>query len=113
MTGPIPEPASRAFEPASSSGAPSIPAAGVPAFANPRSEALALRFGGNAPVRTPEEQAAYKANAARKQAELAEARRQKDAARRQREREDEDRRDAIKEARAKAKADKEAARKKK
>ena len=114
MTGPIPEPASRAFEPSRPSGAAGSSApAGGPAFTNPRSEALALRFGGMAPARTPEEQARIKANAARKQAELADARRQKDAARRQRERDDEDHRDAIKEARAKAKADKEATRKKK
>ena len=121
MTGPIPEPASRAFEPASSSSRPSgaasssaaPPAAGGPAFTNPRSAGLAAMFGGHAPVRTPEEHAAYKAEAARTQAELADARRQRDAARRQKQRDEEDRRDAANAAREKAKADKEAARKKK
>ena len=106
MTGPIPEPASRAFEPASSSGAASSAPAGGPAFANPRSEALALRFGGNAPVRTREEQAAYKANAARKQAEKDAARRQKEALRKQKEQEEDDRKE-------RAKAEREAKRKKK
>ena len=106
MTGPIPEPASRAFEPSRPSGAPSIPAAGGPAFANPRSEALALRFGGNAPVRTPEEQARIKAEAQRKRDEKDAARRQKEALRKQKEREEDERKE-------KAKAEREAKRKKK
>ena len=107
MTGPIPEPGSRAFEPSRPSGAASSSApAGVPAFANPRSEALALRFGGNAPVRTPEEQARIKAEAQRKRDEKDAARRQKEALRKQKERDEDERKE-------RAKAEREAKRKKK
>ena len=114
MTGPIPEAASRAFEPssssrpsgaASSSSAPTASASG-PAFSNPRSEALALRFGGNAPVRTPEKQARIKAEAQRKRDEKDAARRQKEALRKQKEREEDERKE-------RAKAEREAKRKKK
>jgi hypothetical protein len=113
MTGPIPEAASRAYEPASSSSGPSGaasssagPVAGVPAFSNPRSEALALSFGGGAPVRTPEENAAIRAEAQRKRDVLEAARRQKEAARKQKQRDEDDRKD-------RAKAEREAKRKKK
>ena len=96
MTGSIPEPASRAFEPASSSGAASssrpsgaasssAPVVGGPAFTNPRSESLAAMFGGHEPKRTHEEHAAIKAEAQRKRDVLAEAKRQREAARKKRE----------------------------
>jgi hypothetical protein len=80
--------------------------AGVPAFSHPNSEALALRFGGGAPVRTPEENAAIRAEAQRKRDVLDAARRQKEAARKQKQRDEDDRKD-------RAKAEREAKRKKK
>ena len=73
----------------------------VPAFAHPRSADLAARFGGHQPKRTPEEHAAIKAEAARKQKEADDKRRAKDAARKQKERAEEDRRDAKAAARKK------------
>jgi hypothetical protein len=107
MTGPIPEAASRAFEPpparsapASSSSAPAV-SQSVPAFANPRSAGLAAMFSGDGPKRTPEEHARIKAEAARKKQEADDKRRAKDAARRQKERDEEDRREARAAARKK------------
>ena len=107
MTGPIPEAASRAFEPpparsapASSSSSPAV-SQSVPAFANPRSAGLAAMFSGEGPKRTPEEHARIKAEAARKKQEADDKRRAKDAARRQKERDEEDRREARAAARKK------------
>ena len=112
MTGPIPEPASRAYEPSQpaapassasssrapvSSGAPAT--SSEPAFTNARSAGLAAMFGGHEPKRTPEEHAAIKAEAQRKRDEADAARRLKAANKRAKELAE----DAAKE---KAKADK-------
>ena len=121
MVGKIPEAASRVFEEekesggAASSSSSGIHAKPQPAVEQPKpefigagpqpekSELLRARFGGAPAVRTMEEQAAYKAEAARKKAERDKAAKEREAARKAREKAKDDEAEAKRRAREEAK----------
>ena len=112
MTGPIPAAASKAFgEEAHAPSAPSGIAHPVAASLRPaplsgveRSDYLRARFGGGEAKRTPAEQALYKANAARKQAELEAARKKREDERKAKEKAKDDEKAAKQAARELARA---------